>query len=435
MPPAPTPPPPAIATAVGVPAAPGASAPPPFTAPPPPAPPPPAPIAASIPGSHGPSSASRLPLPAPDGVASPPPGQVPFDIPPLPPADVSLSPWQPLAEFAKLSLKRAFRVRIDPNEITPDERTTLDKAGVVFPSLRSFLAWRRSVLFGFATFLGVLVILRAIEVFDKDNIPPYLRDGGSTIQALSIVGLLVDAAFCGLCWWQWTRWTEWKKQRTMLGLGWLAYFFVPFVLSLYPLRTTLSTGEDKSGATMIGMVFAIQTLMVLAPRALAFLPGTARAATATKLLFPQSPVPGWMMVALTPLHALFLVVVLLIPYQVTGSGFYILALGGFLGGAYFVTRAAWELRGPTDREQATRVLARTRTGYYIALGVGVVFLLVALAELIDQLDFKPITVVNLVGVGIANIWILTLVATDQMIAHLEAGKHIDGFRASGPPPG
>ena len=123
--------------------------------------------------------------------------------------------------------------------------------------------------------------------------------------------------------------------------------------------------------------------------------------------------------------------VLLIPYQVTGSGYYILSLGGFLAGAYIATRAAWTLRGPSDRDQIGRAIARVRTGYYIALGVGVVFLIVALAELIDQLDFKPITVVNLIGVGLANIWILTLVSTDQLIAHLEAGLHIDGFK---PPP-
>lgn len=350
---------------------------------------------------------------------------------------MSLAPDRPLLEFAKISLKRAFRVRIDPNEITAHERATLDKAGIVQPSLRTFLAWRRSVLFGFASFLGVLIVLRAIEVFDKDYTQPGLREAaGSTLQGLNIVVLLVEAAFCALCWWQWTRWTDWKKQQRFITLGWLAYFLAPFVIYLYPLRTTLGDADNDEAGALAGMFFAVQTLMMLAPRALAFLPGVARAATVTKYQFPSSPAPGWALVVVMPLYALFLLLILVIPYQVTGSGYFILALGGFLGAAYLVTRAALDLRGAVDRDQITRTFSKMRTGYYIAMGVGALFVLVGLAELIDQLDMKGLTVVNLVGVALVNIWILTLVGTDQLITNLEAGRHIEGFTSptSGPPP-
>lgn len=386
--------------------------------------------------SHGPSSASRLPLPAPDGgFAGPPPGGAPFEIPPLP--DLSLRPDRPFLEFAKVSLKRAFRVRIDPNEITPHERAALDAAGIVQPSMRTFLVWRRSVLFGFASFLGVLIVLRAIEVFDKDYTTPFVREpAGGTLQGLNIVLLLVDAAFCGLCWWQWTKWTEWKKQQRLVTLGFLVYFLAPFLFYLYPLRTTLGDANDSADDAEVGMLFAIISLLVLAPRALALLPGVARAATVTKYLFPAAPAPGWLLVAVTPLYALFLLLILLVPYQVTGSGFFILALGGFLGAAYFVTKTALELRGPVDRDQITRALGKIRTGYYIAMGVGALFILVGLAELVDQLNMKGLTVVNLVGVALANIWILTLVGTDNLVANLEAGRHVDTFTSSqpGPPP-
>ncbi len=427
LPPAPMPPP----AAPPPPAA--AAAPPPAFAPPPVAPPPSAPVPAT---TGAPPTGSRLPLPAPDVMASPPPGGMPFEIPPLPP--MSLRPDRPFLEFAALSLRRAFRVRIEASELTPHEAAALDRAGVVQPSLRTFLAWRRSVLFGFASFLGLLVVLRAVEVFDKAYVSPAVREpAGGTLQGLNIVLLLVDAAFCGLCWWQWTKWTEWTKQRRLVTLGWLAFFLAPFVLYLYPLRTTLGdAGSDSAGAGF-GMFFALQTLIVLAPRALALLPGVARAATVTKFLFPSSAVPGWLLVAVTPLYALFLLLVLLIPYQVTGSGFFVMALGGFLAAAYLVTKTALDLRGPVDREVITRTLGKIRTGYYIAMGVGALFLLVGLAELVDQLDMKPLTVVNLVGIALANIWILTLVGTDNLVANLEAGKHIDGFTAppvSGPPP-
>ncbi|HUQ01157.1 MAG TPA: hypothetical protein VM261_01620 [Kofleriaceae bacterium] len=441
LPPAPMPPPAGAPTAVGVPPAPAPSsaspplfsAQPPVASPLPSAAPAPAPIAAS-PGSppHGPSSASRLPLQARDSAAAiAPPGETPFEIPPLP--DLSLAPDRPFVEFAKVSLKRAFRVKIDGNELTPHERTALDRAGIVQPSLRSFLVWRRSVLFGFASFLGLLVVLRAIEVFSKDYVQPGLREAaGGTLQGLNIVALLVDAAFCGLCWWQWTKWTDWKKQQRLITLGWIAFFLAPFVLYLYPLRTTLGDAENDEAGALIGSFFALQALLVLTPRALALLPGVSRAATVTKFLYPASPVPGWMLVAIAPLYAFFLFFILLIPYQVTGSGFFILSLGGFLGAAYFVTKIAWEQRGPSDRDAISRSFAKTRTGYYIAMGVGGLFLLIGLAELVDQLDMKGLTVVNLAGAALANVWILTLVGTDNAVTHLEAGRHVDGFTS--PPP-
>ncbi len=372
-----------------------------------------------------PPTGARLPLPP-----SPAAGGVPFDIPPLPAITPPREP--PLVQFLKISLRRAFRVRIDPREVLEDERAALGRAGITDPVMVGYLAWRRSVLFGFAAFLVPLIILRAVEVFDKSNLPAYFSEGAGTVQGLNIVALIVDAGFCGLCFWQWTKWTDYRQQRRLLTFGWLAFFFVPFVLYLYPLRTTMANGDGKDGVGL-GMVFTVQTLLVLAPRALALLPGVMRSSLVTKYLFPNSPAPGWVLVAVAPLFGLFTLVVLVVPYQLSGSGFFVLALGGFLTCAYFQIKAGLELNRPIDREQFGKILQKTRTPYYVGLAVGALFVLIGLAELIDQLDFKPLTVVNLVATAAIHIWIVMFFATDQLVDAIEPGGPSSGPPPPGPP--
>src|SRR5689334_10336242 len=67
--------------------------------------------------------------------------------------------------FLKISARRAFRLRIEPTEVLPDERQALLAANppIHDENLQAFLAWRRSVLFLVAT---LLVPLSVIGVMD-----------------------------------------------------------------------------------------------------------------------------------------------------------------------------------------------------------------------------------------------------------------------------
>ena len=61
-------------------------------------------------------------------------------------------------DFLKISLRRAFHLRIEPHEVTPSERVALEKAGVTEPTFQAFLSWRRSMVFAFATLVIPLIL-------------------------------------------------------------------------------------------------------------------------------------------------------------------------------------------------------------------------------------------------------------------------------------
>ena len=143
-------------------------------------------------------------------------------------------PTQPPAGGATLgtAFSRAFRLRIDPSEVTAHERDQLMAAGITSPTVQAFLAWRRSVLLIAALgFLGVLAF-RFYDMSKQEGEP-------ETLKMLHTLQTVVDVAFALVLWSQIGRWTRWRKQRRVLVVGWLLYFLMPFVIWLYPLRNAL----------------------------------------------------------------------------------------------------------------------------------------------------------------------------------------------------
>src|SRR6185436_19982757 len=76
--------------------------------------------------------------------------------------------------MAALSLRRAFRLRIAPNEILEDERHTMAAARppITDETQQAFLAWRRSVLFMAALLMIPVAILHSYEnLQDLEQLP------------------------------------------------------------------------------------------------------------------------------------------------------------------------------------------------------------------------------------------------------------------------
>ncbi|MEZ4398802.1 MAG: hypothetical protein R3B06_02195 [Kofleriaceae bacterium] len=370
----------------------------------------------------------------PQGYPHPPQG---YPYPPqgYPPPQGQVAPAAPprptghgFFAFLRLSLLRAVRLRIDPDEVLPSERAELERAGVTEPSFQAFLAWRRSILFAVATLLVPLIVLKAVEIFgDGDGGLP--ASVASTLQAIEAIPLAVEVGFCALAWWQLKRWTQWRRQRRTLAWGWLVFFLTPFVVYLYPLRSLTaelvggaSGPEAKAVALLLGIGFSLQAMMTLAPKAVSLIPGMVRAATVTKLLFPGSAAPGWLIVLGAPIYALFVYVVLIVPYQLTGSGYFAVAIVAIVAAEFLLGRGGYQLARPLTHDQAVAGIKRARRLYFVALGTAGVFMIVAMGQLIEQLDWKPLTVINLVATFVTNVWILTLITTDLLIAGLDRAR-------------
>lgn len=339
-------------------------------------------------------------------------------------------PTQPPAGGASIgtAFGRAFRLRIDPSEVTDQERNTLISAGITSPVVQSFLAWRRSLLFVAA--LGILVVLgfRFYDLSKQEGDP-------ETLKMLHTLQMVVDIAFALLLWSQIPRWTRWRSQRRVLLIGWLLYFLMPFVIWLYPLRNALddalaqqAAGDPDAAAAahvmgpLLGILASFGAMFELAPRAVSLMPGLLRGALTSKLLFPGASGPGWLVVLVAPVYAMVVYVVLIIPYQVTASGFFVVAMVGMTGAQLWMARSGYKLARPERLDEALALVKRVRATYLLLNLTGIVFAGIGVYELLHQFEMPYATLVKMFINIEVGVLLLTLVATDLIVANLARGQ-------------
>jgi hypothetical protein len=357
---------------------------------------------------------------------------------PAPAPAVAPTADQGFVDFLKLSLRRAFHLRIEPHEVTASERAALERAGVTEPTFQAFLSWRRSMVFAFATLVIPLMALKAYELFSEANVDPATAKMQEDWRGLQTIPLIAEAAFCILAWSQLGRWTSWRKQRRVLLWGWIGFFIAPFVVYLIPLRSLLPAMDDGGDPMMrqqiegmkllIGVFASVQAMIHLAPKAVSLVAGMVRGSIVTKLLFPGSSAPGWLMVLGAIIYALFIYVVLIIPFQITASYYFVGAVCAIVVGEFLLARGGYRLARPLTREQAIAGVKQARAAYLTALVAGVVFIVLAMIDLIDVLHLRWITAVNLIGTFLTNVWILTVITTDILIDSLDRAR---GMTAAG----
>ena len=356
-------------------------------------------------GHHPPTPQPGLPLIAPPESAPVWPSAI---SPPAPP------PGHGFGGFLKISVKRAFRVRIEPSEVLPEERAalTLVHPPIIDPTFQSFLSWRRSVLFVVACTLIPLCLFRIIELATMGEEYP----GG--YKALQAIPLIAEIAFAVIAWKALARWTQWERQRKPLALGWLIFFLAPFAIYLYPMQRFFQ-GQGLEAELLGGVIVSVSAMLVLAPKAISLMPGLIRASLVSKLMFPGTAAPGWLMVLATPIYALLVYVALIMPYQITGSGYFVLGMAGIIGAQFFLGRAGFKLARPQTAAEAIATVRDARASYLIAMAFGALFVIIAFSNLIEKMDIPVLRVVNLVLSFEASVLALTLITTDIMIDALD----------------
>ena len=95
-----------------------------------------------IASQHQPAFVQSGPVPTQPGLGA-------FGHAPQPGDSMEEVPGSQFVKFLKISSRRAFRLRIEPGEVLPSERASLERASppILDSNLQAFLAWRRSVLF------------------------------------------------------------------------------------------------------------------------------------------------------------------------------------------------------------------------------------------------------------------------------------------------
>lgn len=388
--------------------------------------------------SHAPSFAPQTPPPSGPTLGGTPVWQPPTTSGPTGPSGGKVSvpihsehdivPGSEFVRFLKISARRAFRLRIEPDEVLPEERETLLRANppIHDPNLQSFLAWRRSVLFLVACALVPLAIIGLISSLQNTKF--------EAIIVVKLIPALAEALFCWICWTQLKRWANWRKQRRWLFFGWLIFMLTPFVVFVYPLRTffaeagalrkdaLLAFNMDGVRSAVLPFMLSMLAMLQLAPKAISLMPGLIRASMVIKLLFPGSSAPGWLIVMASPLYALLVYVILIIPYQFTGSGWFIVGILGLVAGQAVLARAGFSLAMPLSEDEAERRIKKVRTLYLSVMIFSALMIVVALGSLVKDLRMQWTDVVTAVLKFETNVLILTMIGSDLVVTNLDRAR-------------
>jgi hypothetical protein len=329
-------------------------------------------------------------------------------------------PGSKFVSFLKISAKRAFRLRIEPTEVLDAERDALERATppIVDRNLQAFLAWRRSVLFLVAVALVPLALIGLVDILRSSMATP--------VRVVKLAPLLAELLFLAICWSQLRQWAHWRQQRRWLLVGWLVFMVTPFVAFAYPLEVRAADLRDLGMNTIRGVVIPFQMAMLamlqLAPKAISLMPGLIRASLVIKLLFPGSPAPGWLIVVASPIYALLVYVILIVPYQFTGSGWFIAGILGVVGGQAVLVRAGFALARPHSEDEALFHIRRVRTIYIVTMVASAILIIIALGSLVSQLRLHWLDVVLSVLKFEVNVLILTLIGADVVITNLDKAR-------------
>lgn len=332
--------------------------------------------------------------------------------------------------FIRISLWRAFRLQIHSNEVLRSERKTLaeEASHIVDPEQQAFLAWRRSVLLLVAIAFVPLTVLRFIEAFQGPPVPPGAR-----------VFLLMPAAaeglFCLIAFDQLKNWTKWKKQRRVLLIAWGLYMLAPFLVYLYPFRDAyddlamrvlrqaaeiggglrVAVTKDTAGMA-VGLAFGFKALVALGPKVVSLMPGLIRASIVSKLLFPGMSAPGWLMILAAPFYALLVYIIVLMPYQLTGSWYFVGGIVGLIVAQVFIAWSGQVFTVPLDTSDAHQKIHRAWLAYILLMCVAGACIVLGLYEFIGHLDLGIIRIFSSIVAFFANVLLLTLIFTDGIVS-------------------
>jgi len=300
---------------------------------------------------------------------------------------------------------------------------------------------------------------------------------------------IAEAAFCVVAFDQLRNWAQWRRQRRVLFIAWGLYFVAPFLVYMYPFRTAFDSyylaqaaaeiGGVKLNASratihlVVGLAFGVQALLALGPKVISLmpglirasivtklqfpgttapgwlmmlaapfyalfayiivlLPGLIRASIVTKLQFPGTTAPGWLMMLAAPFYALFAYIIVLLPYQITGSWHFVAGNAGILVAQVFIGVSGRRLTVPLSTQESHDRIHKSWLAYIGILVVSAGFMVYGLYDFITQLHWGAVRVVTGILAFVSNVLLDTLVGTDAIVsamAYFRRRGELDAARA------
>ena len=346
------------------------------------------------------------------------------------------------------SAARALRSDFGRDKATDAQRAALVTAlrPIPAPVAQDYASWRAAVLYlaAVALVLGALLHLVGFQTV-KDQIVQGLIlaeeqrgaftdeftatqqvefgfgvDNLAILDMIPIISLLALVLVALLTVMAARSWLDVGRSAKLARLGWFVLVGTPLLLAIFPWSRTLDFGHlDPQNAdamrSMLGITLGVYLFLNLAPKLIAVFPGIIRASVTLKSLLHESPVPGYTVVLLAPVYAMFVVVVFTTVNQMEGSLVLLAALACLVvAPLIYLFRAREFLKPHTAEESATLVRSVRRQSYLFNLtGAGLLVLFLADIERVTM--FQILEFFIMAGGGVL---LMMVVASDLVLGLL-----------------
>ena len=123
------------------------------------------------------------------------------------------------------------------------------------------------------------------------------------------------------------------------------------------------------------------------------------------------------------MYALLAYVILIIPYQFTGSGWFIAGILGVVAGQAVLARAGFALARPQTEAEAFHHIKRVRLYYMIVMTISAALIIIALGSLVAKLNLRATDVILAVLKFETNVLLLTMIGADLVVTNLDKARH------------
>jgi hypothetical protein len=244
-------------------------------------------------------------------------------------------------------------------------------------------------------------------------------------------------------------WDRHRRSRTILLRGWLIAFMTPLVLALFPFtwRVDLSAQDAALAAqtgNLLSLLGAVAVYVTLMPAVLSLIPGVLRACLRVKALLPESILPGWFLVASTPLYVLLFLVIFSTVNQLAGNLLLVLAVLALAGAPVLYIVNAGTFTRPLHTEEDRAKIGRIQklVALVTAAGLGLLVLYACTASVMGNaligLDensslvrpWDPNLIQFPIEYIVRSLFTTALVADLFMLMNLSVWQHTKAFAAS-----
>lgn len=282
-------------------------------------------------------------------------------------------------------------------------------------ALQKYAVWRRSNLFLAAPSVVLSMILGLVNYgIDVSRLAVILNGWCKFIFFMAefsdffLLGALLGAAFL---------FPQIRRSTQVLKIGWIVSIVFPFLPAIFPLEMLLTNGAVNilnpalllESKVQLALSYAIYLLPIVIT-----LPGSAiRSCLKVRNLFPNSSLPGWILMLTSPFYSLVVLIALVMVVQVWGNGLLLTGtlllvikpLGYVIWGRFFLEPNSEEV------EKKIKILLLS------SLGVGVLgILLIAIWILTSDVGLNVGTVIRLLFETIGRILVTTVVFCDFVIS-------------------